>query len=78
MRNPLAVTLVISGSAIVALSIICGAFIIGRLLGAFPVVNNSNDEYFIWLWLIGMALIIGGFIFGYLVVSRGIAAGTRE
>ena len=74
MRNPAGVTLIICGSAIVAVSIVCGAFIIGRLLGSFPVVNNSNDEYFIWLWLIGIVLILSGFIYGCRVVSRG--AGT--
>jgi hypothetical protein len=76
MRNHLATTLVFSGSAIIAIALICGAFIIGRLLAAFPVVNNSNDEYFIWLWLLGFMLVISGVTIGVRLVNRGIAIAT--
>jgi hypothetical protein len=71
MRNSFAGLLVICGTALSAVSIAAGAFLIGRLLGMLPVINNSNDDYFIWLWLFSIVLTVAGLWFGIGLIGRG-------
>ncbi len=62
MDNRFATTLVIAGSGVMAASILAGAFMVGRLLLSLPVVNNSTDDYYIWLFLLSIALTVVGFV----------------
>ena len=73
MRNSFAGLLVICGTALVAASIAAGAFMLGRLLSMLPVINNSNDHYFIWLWLFAIVLTGAGLWFGLGLIGRGTA-----
>jgi hypothetical protein len=72
MDNRLATTLVLAGSGILAVSIAAGAFMIGRLLLAVPAINNSTDEYYIWLFILSIALAVVGIVFGWRLVKWGI------
>jgi hypothetical protein len=72
MDNRLATALVIAGSSVMAASILAGAFMISRLLLAMPAINNSTDEYYIWLFILSIALTAMGFVFGWRLVKWGI------
>jgi hypothetical protein len=78
MDNRFATTLVIAGSGVVAVSILAGAFMIGRLLLALPVINNATDEYYIWLFILSIALTVVGFLFGWRLVKLGISRESRQ
>jgi hypothetical protein len=73
MDNRFATTLVIAGSGVMAVSILAGAFLVGRLLLSLPVVNNSTDDYYIWLFLLSIALTVLGLVFGWRLVKMGVA-----
>ena len=73
MRNSFAALLVICGTALSVVSIAAGAFLLGRLLAMLPVINNSNDDYFIWLWLFAIGLTVAGLWFGVGLIGRGTA-----
>jgi hypothetical protein len=72
MDSRFATTLVVAGAGLMAVSILAGAFMIGRLLLALPMVNNSTDEYYIWLFILSVALTVVGFLFGWRLVKWGI------